>query len=67
LEGAATSDRVQVHVNVNELRLGFSNTTRNPEGLLSITTERVDVTTTASNPCVAHAPNGGRGLSIVHR
>ncbi len=25
----------EVHVNVNELRLGFSNTTRNPEGILS--------------------------------
>ncbi len=24
-----------VNVNVNELRLGFSNTTRNPEGILS--------------------------------
>jgi hypothetical protein len=34
LEGAATSDRVQVNVHVNELRLGFSNTTRNPEGVL---------------------------------
>jgi hypothetical protein len=26
---------VNVNVNVNELRLGFSNTTRNPEGILS--------------------------------
>jgi hypothetical protein len=26
---------VNVYVNVNELRLGFSNTTRNPEGILS--------------------------------
>jgi len=25
----------EVHVNANELRLGFSNTTRNPEGILS--------------------------------
>ncbi len=27
--------RVHAHVNVNELGLGFSNTTRNPEGILS--------------------------------
>jgi hypothetical protein len=27
--------RAAVNVNVNELRLGFSNTTRNPEGILS--------------------------------
>jgi hypothetical protein len=26
---------VNVNVNVSELRLGFSNTTRNPEGILS--------------------------------
>jgi hypothetical protein len=33
--GRARSAPVNVNVNVNELRLGFSNTTRNPEGILS--------------------------------
>jgi hypothetical protein len=32
---AGTSGPGVVNVNVNELRLGFSNTTRNPEGILS--------------------------------
>jgi hypothetical protein len=30
-----TQGQVNVNVNVNELRLGFSKTTRNPEGILS--------------------------------
>jgi hypothetical protein len=38
----------------NELRLGFSNTTRNPEGILSHNNRKVHVTTT--DPCVVHAP-----------
>ncbi len=45
--------QVQATVNVNDLRLGFSDTTRNPEGILS---HSADVTTT--DPCVVHAPNG---------
>jgi hypothetical protein len=48
-------------VQVIELRLGFSNTTRNPEG---ITTERVDVTTT--DPCVVHAPDGHLAPTLSH-
>ncbi len=30
----ALASHTHVHVNVNERRLGFSNTTRNPEGIL---------------------------------
>jgi hypothetical protein len=30
-----------VNVNVNELRMGFSNTTRNPEGILSHNNRKV--------------------------
>jgi hypothetical protein len=33
--GGRNKNRGAVNVNVNELRLGFSNTTRNPEGILS--------------------------------
>ncbi len=41
---------VNVNEKVNELRLGFSNTTRNPEGKTkAIATDRADVTTTDGN------------------
>jgi hypothetical protein len=32
---------MMVNVNVNELRLGFSNTTRNPKGILSHNNRKV--------------------------
>ncbi len=35
LHGCPSESNQRVNVNVNELRLGFSNTTKNPEGILS--------------------------------
>ena len=52
------------YVNVNELRLGFSNTTRNPEGILSHSNRKSCVTTT--DPCVVHAPSGHLAPTLSH-
>jgi hypothetical protein len=58
---------VNVHVNVNELRLGFSNTTRNPEGILSHNNRKyswvsshVKATPQPDGRCALHPTHGPR-------
>jgi hypothetical protein len=43
----------QVNVNVNELRVGFSNTTRNPEGILSHDNRKSNDVPSQPRPCSA--------------